>query len=84
MLLRQICDEIDLPSSRGSAANSILRSKFMRGWVSKGIHVKEACPTVNSIRLALRRESVDALCHGRHAETDLVRSRWVVSIKSFA
>jgi hypothetical protein len=41
-------------------------------------------PTVNSIRLALRRESDDALPHGRHAQTDLVGGDRAVPIKSFA
>src|SRR5471032_3045426 len=35
-------------------------------------------PTVNSNRLALRRESDDALSHGRHAQTDLVGSHRAV------
>jgi len=41
-------------------------------------------PIVNSIQLALRRESVDALSHGRHAQTGLVGGRRIVPIKSFA
>jgi ubiquinone biosynthesis protein len=44
----------------------------------------EGVPTVNSIRLALRRESVETLFHGRHAQADLVGSHRVVPIKSFA
>ncbi|MGA2794826.1 MAG: adenylate/guanylate cyclase domain-containing protein, partial [Roseiarcus sp.] len=41
-----------------------------------------AVPIVNSIRLALRRESDDALSHGRHAQADLVGSHRVVPVKS--
>jgi hypothetical protein len=43
-----------------------------------------AVPTANSVRLALWRESVDALCHGRHAQVDLVGGHRIVPIKSFA
>ena len=58
----------------------VIRDERLVGLVSIG----DIVPTVNSIRLALWRESVDALSHGRHAQTDLVGSRRVVPIKSFA
>jgi integrase len=41
-------------------------------------------PTVNSIRLALRRESDDALPHVRLAQVDLVGGHRIVPVKSFA
>ena len=42
------------------------------------------CPTANSIRLALQRESDDASSDGRLAQTDLVGDHRAISIKSFA
>jgi phosphoenolpyruvate synthase/pyruvate phosphate dikinase len=55
-------------------------ARVARSFGAEGIGV----PTVNSIRLALQRESDDALSHGRHAQTDLVGSHRAVPIESFA